>query len=653
MRAHGRTLALALVVLTFAQACGGPPPPVPRSTAPTGSTATSFASFSPGPTRAVDLSPSALAPTVTPTEPRLGINPPGSPVTPPRSGATPAPLPVAGRAATIMEIQGAGATSAYAGQTVHVTGVVTGSYQLPPLQGFFMQSPSGDGESATADGIFVFEGDRSHGAVRQGDSVDVVGVVRELYGRTTIDISQAASAVTRVSAGNRLPEPVELRPPPTRAEATRYFERLEGMLVRVPDAVVVGPTSRYGEFTVVRADSGLRRVFESGSHGPGDLIVIDDAAGIDARYEVATGDRVTGVIGALDYSFGQFKIEQLAEAKLRVVPAAHRLEPLAAATETEFTAASFNLENLFDPLFTPGKLGPCDVDAAGNPCRERVTPEDYQRKLTKAALAIRDALGAPTLVGVQEVESLQVLMTLAAQPELAAFRYQAVLLDGVDPRGINVGLLYRADRVTVQSSSQLNACTTKNYGFSDVEARCSSKNDGKLDGFFLAARPPLVVDLSVKVGGLAEQVTVVVAHFKSKGGIDPEGKQFASRRAAEARLVAGFVHARVAANPAAHVLVLGDLNDYVSSPPLRILTSEAPLHDLALDVPAAERYSYIFNGQSEVLDHVLVTAGLRSRLISTGFVRIDADFPASRAAERSLYRVSDHDPAVARFQFGR
>ena len=76
-----------------------------------------------------------------------------------------------------------------------------------------------------------------------------------------------------------------------------------------------------------------------------------------------------------------------------------------------------------------------------------MTPEDYARKLTKSALVIRDALGAPTLVAVQEVENLDVLDALAAQPELAPFGYGAILVDGLDPRGINVGLLYRKDRV--------------------------------------------------------------------------------------------------------------------------------------------------------------------------------------------------------------
>lgn len=650
---RNRALVLGLVSIVFAVACVGPAPAIPGASSPVSATTTPLAAVATPATPVRATASVAATPELTPTEPRLGINPPASPATVPNSVATPTSPPFAGRWATIMEIQGAGTKSAYAGQTVVVTGVVTGSYQQLPLQGFFLQATSGDGDDTTSDGIFVYHGDRSPGAVRQGDSVEVVGVVREAYGRTTIDISQVASSVTRRSSGNRLPEPIELRPPPLRPDAARYYESLEGMLVRAPDAVVVGPTSRYGEFAVVRADTGLRRVFQSDTNGLGQLIFVDDGAGSAARYELATGDRVTGIIGPLDYSFGQFKVEQFADAKLRIEPGTRQYAPAAAPAEMEFTVASFNLENLFDPLYTPGKLGPCDVDASGVPCRERVTPADYQRKLTKAARAIRDALGAPTIVGVQEVESLAVLTQLAAQPELSAFGYQAVLLDGVDPRGINVGLLYRAETVTIHGVSQLNECTTKNYGFSDVEARCSSKDDGTQDGYWLAARPPLVVDLTVGAGSSAERMTLIVNHFKSKGGLDPENKQFTSRRTAEARLVASAVRDLVRRDPNAQVIVMGDLNDFVASTPLQVLTAEAPLFDLAAAVPAGARYSYIYNGESEVLDHILVTANLRSRVLENVFVRIDADFPAARAADLTPFRTSDHDPAFVRFRLGR
>jgi len=655
-----RRLALgAVLALLFAQGCLGraPAPATPPPTsAPTPGTVGATPTLAGSPTTAGTTPGTPAirpAPTATATEPKLGINPPASPSgSPGRTPATPVTPVVQGRPATIMEIQGQGNRSPLIAQTVRTTGVVTADFQGTPARGFFLQDPASDRDPETSHGIFVFQGDRPTLDVKVGDAVTIIGIAREFNDRTELDISLPASYVTVTSSGNRLPEPVELQPPVKNAEAATYYERLEGMLVRVPPAIVVGPTSRFGEFTVVRQDSGLTRVMQADPRGTGERIVVDDEGGPDAHYELTDGDRVTGLIGPLDYTFGQYKIEQLAEARLQVIPGDRPVPAAPQAGPGEFTVTSFNLENVFDPLDTPGKLDPCDLDTNGNPCSERVTPEDYARKLTKSALAIRDALGAPTLVAVQEVENLDVLDALAAQPELAPFGYGAILVDGLDPRGINVGLLYRKDRVAIGDVAQRNACTAKNYGFSDVEARCSTTGDGTLDGWYISARPPLVVSLTVRGDNGSRALTLIINHFKARSGTDPESKEFVSRRTEEARLVAATVDELLAADPRAAVLVLGDLNDFVGSEPLQVLTTTAPLRELALGLPEAERYSYVFNGESEVLDHILATPNLAATLAGFTFIHLDADYPDSRARDRTFYRVSDHDPPLARFKLG-
>lgn len=694
-------LVCALLLL-FAQGCLGlspasvPGQPTATSTAapmasPTATVGAGVTVPAGSPTRPVGRTPGVSSGpgtrTVTPTEPRLGLNPPGTPG-PPGPPATPATPVARGREVTIAQIQGTGARSPLVAQTVHTSGVVTADFQAAPAQGFFLQhdpasganrgaaatptrSPTRAGATPTrspapsgatpeppatdaSSGIFVSQGDRLTPDVKVGDAVTVVGVVREANDRTEIDISQAASAVVIDSAGNRLPPPVELRPPGSEAEALPYYERLEGMLVSVPEAVVVGPTDRFGEFTVVRADSGITRVFAGDPQGVGARIAVGDAGGREARYEVAVGDRVDGVIGPLDGGFGRYTIQQLPETKLLIGLGGRTPSAIAPAAPAEFTVASFNLENLFDAIDTPDKLDPCDRDLGGNPCRERWTAADYTRKLSKSAIAIRDGLGAPTLVAVQGVESLEVLNALASRPELAPFGYGAVLLEGLDPRGSDVGLLYRRDRVSIDGVSQRNACTTRNSGFSDGEARCSSRGDGRLDGSFLAARPPLVIALTLRGGdggrAARQRLTLIVTHFTAKSGDDPEDKGFVGRRNDEARLVAGIVGELVAADPDAAVMVLGALNDFVTSEPLQILTTGVPLRALTLDVPEADRYSSIFDGQSQVLDHILVTPRLGQALIGIAFAHLGADYPASRADDGTLHRVSDHDPPVARFR---
>ena len=662
-------LACALII-AFAQGCwGGGPPPSPAtatpiasataarpSAAPTTSAATATRPPSsptrPQSTRTVATAP--IAPTVTPTEPRLGLNPPGTPVRVSSPTATVQPtMIISSREATIGQVQGTGQRSPLLGQTVRIKGIVTADFQAAAAQGFYVQEQTPSQNNAS-NGIFVFQGQRPTPDVKVGDEVTVVGAVAEASDRTQLDIDRAASSVIVNSSGNALPPPIELRPPPLDADARAYLERYEGMLVSVPRAIAVGPTNSFGEFIVVRADTGATRLFQNETRRAGWRIGVNDDGGGE-RYEVAVGDQVDGLIGPLDYTFGQFKIEQLPDQKLVITAATRPIPSIAPAAAGEFTVASFNLENFFDPLDTPGKADPCDRDLTGKPCQERVTAADYALKVTKAGQAIRDVLGAPTLVAVQEVENIQVLSALATSPELAPFGYGVVLLDGLDPRGINVGLLYRRDRVTVTDTTQRNACTTTDLGFGGGEARCSTRDDGVLDGYLVATRPPLVVSLIVRdeSGGVAQPLTLIVNHWKSKGGTDPAGQEFVSRRVAEAQLVAGIVNDLLAADPNAAIMVVGDLNDFVDSPPLRALTDTTPLRDLATINPAAGHYSYVYNGLSQILDHILTTPNLRAALKGFAYAHLDADYPADLAGQPTPYRVSDHDPPVARFRLGQ
>ena len=69
-------------------------------------------------------------------------------------------------------------------------------------------------------------------------------------------------------------------------------------------------------------------------------------------------------------------------------------------------------------------------------------------------------------------------------------------------------------------------------------------------------------------------------------------------------------------------------------------------------MPAAERYSFVFDGNAQELDHVLITTGPQNRLVATdlNYGRMDSDFPEIyRNDPNRPERVSDHDPLVAYF----
>ena len=76
---------------------------------------------------------------------------------------------------------------------------------------------------------------------------------------------------------------------------------------------------------------------------------------------------------------------------------------------------------------------------------------------------------------------------------------------------------------------------------------------------------------------------------------------------------------------ASNVLVAGDLNDFEFSTPLATLTQGSVLTNLWYEAPAGEAYSYKFNGHLQTLDHIVVTAGLKSRVMDFRYVHFDND----------------------------
>jgi len=106
--------------------------------------------------------------------------------------------------------------------------------------------------------------------------------------------------------------------------------------------------------------------------------------------------------------------------------------------------------------------------------------------------------------------------------------------------------------------------------------------------------------------------------------------------------VSAFAERVLDNDPQALLVVLGDLNEFADRPPLVALAG-ARLKNLMLDLAEDDRYTFIYQGNSQTLDHILVSAALVP-LAEVDVVHVNADFPARD-------RASDHDPVVARFTF--
>ena len=137
----------------------------------------------------------------------------------------------------------------------------------------------------------------------------------------------------------------------------------------------------------------------------------------------------------------------------------------------------------------------------------------------------------------------------------------------------------------------------------------------------------------------------IANHFNSKGGDDPLGGRFQPpvesstvQRHKQATVVAGFVEDILAADPRAAVAVLGDLNDFQFSETLEIL-EDAGLANLMKTLPENEQYSYVFDGNSQVLDQILVSKELLTPKPEYDSVHVNAEFAD---------QASDHDPQIAR-----
>jgi predicted extracellular nuclease len=150
--------------------------------------------------------------------------------------------------------------------------------------------------------------------------------------------------------------------------------------------------------------------------------------------------------------------------------------------------------------------------------------------------------------------------------------------------------------------------------------------------------------------GRTQELWVIVNHFKSKTNDTPEVEYTLPRRIEQAAFVAGLAGEIMAAHPGADLIVLGDLNDYLNSQPLAVLT-DAGLDNLLFEVPKPERYSYIYQGESEVLDHVLISPDLWGEFEAVEPVHINADYPGAYEYASGVARgSSDHDPVLVRFR---
>ncbi|GGA29480.1 endonuclease/exonuclease/phosphatase family protein [Okeania sp. KiyG1] len=557
----------------------------------------------------------------------------------------------------IYDIQGAGHTSTLEGQAVTTTGIVTAVDTI----GFYLQDPTGDGNDATSDGIFVFTG--SAPGVSVGDELQVDGTVSEFTpgGTSTGNLSTtqiSSPTITNLSSGNTLPDAVIIgsggRVPPTEnidddafasfdptTDGIDFFESLEGMRVTAQNLVATAPTNRFGEiFTVVDNGVGATGISDRGTLNisPDDFnpekIQIDEDTGILPGFNLPQVDVSTelgDVTGVVSYDFGNFQIQptqSFTAGSSTIQAEVTNITP----ENDQLTVASYNVLNL-DPNDSDG-----DTDVANG-------------RFDTIASQIINNLNTPDIIGLQEVqdnngsnndgtiaadETLQTLVDAIAAAGGPDYEFidNTFITDGASggqPGGnIRTAFLYNPDRVGL------------------VDGSVQTIGDQDSGSAFDGARLPLVADFEFN----GQEVSVVSNHFSSKGGSAPilgVEQPFDTRqedtsvngsldeRQAQANAVQGFVADTLTADSNANLVVLGDFNEFEFVSPLNTL--EQNLTNLTETLPENERYSFIFQGNSQSLDHILVSDRLNEGA-EFDIVHVNSEFAETNQ------RASDHDPLI-------
>lgn len=530
-------------------------------------------------------------------------------------------VPLIAQNLEIWEIQGTGNTSPFLGQQVSLpNNVVT----AVGADFFFVQTPTerSDNNDNTSDGLFIYTGNFPNLSV--GQLVNITGVIQEFENLT--EISGFSLNYQATGATAPLPAPVVLTNdfPSGLPGAVRDLEKVEGMLVSFT-APVVAPA--LGNDLAAFSTKTERPFREAGIPYPGlnnlpvwdgnpEIFWLDpDALNQPNNRFLSVGQTVTatGVFYQSEDLYIVFPNNYTVAGNI-----ATRDLPRAAADE--ITVGSINVLQLRE-----------DSDALAT-------------QLSKVSRYIVERLGAPDIIALQEVGDIGVLQQLvfAINQRDPSLDYTPYLIQGNNNTPINSAYLV-SERIQNVEVRQLGSIETLSIG-------------GRLHD-----RPPLLLEADLPTNPPIP-IKIINLHLRSLGGIEGSNAFFVRTKRYEQSLsVAAMIQDRQEDN----LLVVGDFNalpftdGYVdvlsqlvgtsslgAEYPPQTLVSPALTNHAFLNAPA-ERYSFVFEGNAQLIDHCLTTSLTNLNVQDFAFARGNADAAAAYFANPSLAtRASDHDGFV-------
>lgn len=535
---------------------------------------------------------------------------------------------------TIPQIQGSGNASSYSGTFVKTSGVVIAKYVgTGKIGGFFIQDASGDGNTNTSDGIFVFT---SMDNVNVGDKIELTATVDEYSGRTQL-INYTLISVLATS--QPLPVTKVVFDP-----ATFTWEKYEGMLLEFDQILFVNSNrnlQRYGELEL----DSQRKPSPTNITLPGTEefqaqvnrnyltpIYLDDAITTSYNSPIVfadengtrrTGERVKNLQAVVDYTNSKYVVYPLS------FPVNFYGNPRPTVPtdlgKYNLKICGFNLEYYLTSSNTSG-MGPSS----------QTEMENQHTKIIEALKAI-DA----DIYGLVEIEQGQDALTkLARSLTSSTGKTYSFVNDGGSVNGTYTksAYLYRSDKVTPYLLLKSN--------------NSPPINRKKLQAFTLKSN--------------GEKFVFSINHFKAKSGCSNatgndtdqgDGQScYNATRTGEANSVMQFINTYKTYYGDDDALVMGDLNAYAKEDPIRAFT-DAGYFDLHQEFHPDTSYSYVYNGEAGYLDHALANESMAKQITGISVFHINADEPtmfeySGSNYQPNMYRCSDHDPVVVGVSLG-
>ncbi|WP_341323186.1 chitobiase/beta-hexosaminidase C-terminal domain-containing protein [Solibacillus sp. FSL H8-0523] len=551
--------------------------------------------------------------------------------------------------ATIRDIQGASHTSPYIDLTVSdVEGIVT---FVLDSSNFIMQEK----DSSTFDGVkstAIKVNKSAHGIVL-GDAVKVTGNVTEAGGNTRLKDTQISATLITKTGTDQIPEFLVMGEdlfPPNKIidndsfamfdpdeDGIDFWESIEYMRVSFPEAQVIGPI--YNNDSPIVVPSTTNNLFNvngglniaADDYNP-EKIMLEGVAG--KNYE--SGDRFNeALIGFVENFTDGYRLNTNKlfpdVTKANIQQEVTHLVPVA----DKLNVAAYNIENFSNNTANTSDEKVAKI--AGTFVYNMKSPDII------TLVEVQDNDGETDSGNADASESYMRLINAIKAAGGPAYDWIDVMpinntVGGAPGGNIRVGYLYNPTRVslvegTKGTGDQANAWTadgnlTLNPGFVDPSK-------------FVDTRKPIAAEFEFQ----QERIIVIGAHLNSKGGDDslwgptqPPVLGSVAERLQLAQAMNDFIAQGLAKNPDLNIVVAGDMNDFEFTPALATLKGGV-LTNMVDRAQEEDRFTYYFQGNNQVLDHILVSNNLAD-VTEIDLIHMNANFTEAQG------RASDHDPVL-------